>query len=228
MSAISHAIILAAGRGNRMRPLTDILPKALAPYGESTLIGSRLASLGEQVQHIHVTVGYKGGLLAPYLLQHGVNTIVNTEGRTNSWWIHHSLLRHLDAPLLVLTCDNITDLDVGLIAAEYDRVGRPACMIVPVAPLAGIEGDFVAERANRVTHIGRDISTNLYCSGIQVLNPARVCSITPSTGDFYAIWRALIEASELGVASIYPKPWFSVDTLEQLATIQQMPVAAAR
>jgi len=34
---IRHAIIMAAGRGMRMAPLTDAIPKPMAPYNGTTL-----------------------------------------------------------------------------------------------------------------------------------------------------------------------------------------------
>ncbi|MGR3984053.1 MAG: nucleotidyltransferase family protein [Gammaproteobacteria bacterium] len=46
--ALPEVLILAAGRGERLRPLTDATPKALLPLGESTLIGHHLARLRAQ------------------------------------------------------------------------------------------------------------------------------------------------------------------------------------
>jgi hypothetical protein len=60
----------------------------------------------------------------------------------------------------------------------------------------------------------------MYCSGVQVLNPMRVASIVQdSSPGFYFVWNQLIAVQQLGASSVYPKPWFSVDTLEQLARL---------
>ena len=45
---LPEVLILAAGRGKRLRPLTDATPKALLPLGEGTLIGRHLARLHER------------------------------------------------------------------------------------------------------------------------------------------------------------------------------------
>ena len=37
---IKHALIMAAGRGMRMRPMTDTIPKAMAPFRGETLIAN--------------------------------------------------------------------------------------------------------------------------------------------------------------------------------------------
>lgn len=216
---IRHALIMAAGRGNRMRPLTDRMPKAMLPFEGGTLIGNSLALLRHAVPHVHVTVGYKSAMLAHYLMTAGVDTVLNTEGHSNAWWIHHTLLRHLDAPVLVLTADNITDIDIGLLAAEYHAAGAPACMLVPVKPIPAVDGDYITHRDGLVTRIDRHTPTDIYCSGIQVLNPARVVALARDEGDFYTVWNQLIARHEVRVSGVYPKRWFSVDTLEQLAAL---------
>lgn len=53
------AVLMAGGKGERLRPLTERTPKPLLPVGDKTIIDhnvDRLISYG--VQHIHVTVNY--------------------------------------------------------------------------------------------------------------------------------------------------------------------------
>jgi len=57
--AIEHAVILAAGRGARMMPLTDDVPKPMAPFGDSTLIADGIAKVRKHINNLHITVGYK-------------------------------------------------------------------------------------------------------------------------------------------------------------------------
>jgi NDP-sugar pyrophosphorylase family protein len=217
--SIRHAVILAAGRGNRMRPLTDTIPKAMAPFQDDTLIGNSLKMLHQCVTYVHVTVGYKRAMLSKYLMERGVDSLLNTEGHGNSWWIHNTLLCHVDEPVLVLTCDNITTLDIDFLESEYDRLNAPANMIVPVKPIPMVEGDYVEQENGFVTRLQREVPTGLYCSGIQVLNPARVASLTKDEDGFYEIWNQLMAQRQLGATSLYPYPWLSVDTLEQLTSV---------
>jgi len=217
---IQHALIMAAGRGNRMRPLSNVLPKAMIPYREGTLISNTLESLKKYAKFIHVTVGYKGSMLSSYLMRFGfVDTIIYTEGHSNSWWIHNSLMRYVNEPVLVLTCDNITELDIEFINREYSRAGFPACMIIPVHPIAKVEGDYIEDNCGAVISIQRSRPKNIYASGIQVLNPSKVTYFTQNDDNFYSIWDHLIKHRQLFVSKVYPKPWFSVDTLNQLASL---------
>lgn len=217
---IRHALIMAAGRGNRMRPLTDVIPKAMMPFKDGTLIGHGLEMLRKGVSYTHVTVGYKSSILSQYLMNIGnVATVFNTEGHNNSWWVYNTLLRYLNEPVLVLTCDNITELDFDFLNSEYSRCGEPACMLVPVRPLKGIDGDYLTLEGELVTDLQRQVPTDLYCSGIQVLNPARVAAITQGEDNFNTLWAQLMTGRQLKSSRVYPNKWFSVDTLDQLASL---------
>ena len=216
MKRIDHTVILAAGRGQRMMPVTQLVPKAMLPYLQSTLVAHGIDKIRPYIRNIHVTVGYKGAMLAQHLIEHNVTSIHNTHGQTNSWWIHNTLLRGLDEPVFVLTCDNVTDLDFDQLAEDYFRLGAPACLLVPVEPVAHVTGDYIFHDGPIVQALDRDRPAETYASGIQVLNPARVAELTSGEGDFMTIWQELIAQKLLLVSSIRPKKWFSVDTLEDL------------
>jgi NDP-sugar pyrophosphorylase family protein len=213
---IRHAIILAAGRGTRMAPLTDTIPKPMAPYNGTTLIAHGISRLAEKIERVHVTVGYKKAMLAEHVIEQGANTVFNTEGHSNCWWVYNTLLRYIDEPIFVLTCDNVVDLDFGLLEENYRSLNSPPCMLVPVRPIPGLEGDYVFHQDNVVTEISRERQADIYCSGIQVLNPARINQMTSEGQSFYDLWRQLIALRQLFVSSVYPKKWFTVDTVEQL------------
>ncbi|MBK8212875.1 MAG: NTP transferase domain-containing protein [Myxococcales bacterium] len=220
---VSHAVIMAAGRGRRMAPLTDALPKPMAPYLDSTLIAHGIAKVRKFVPNIHVTVGYKGAMLAHHLVEIGVASIFTTEGHSNAWWIANTLLAHLDEPVFVLTSDNVTDLDFDELAEDYFAQGAPIGMLVPVKPVEGLDGDFIIHEKGRVTSLDRNTPSDIYCSGIQILNPARVNAIAKlqETDDFYAVWNAMMARGELRVSNVLPKKWFSVDTLVDLARVRE-------
>ncbi|HZH92023.1 MAG TPA: sugar phosphate nucleotidyltransferase [Pyrinomonadaceae bacterium] len=224
MPSIRHAVIMAAGRGLRMMPLTDTIPKPMAPYNGSTLIARGISRLAERISHIHVTVGYKGAMLAQHVIEHGACSVFNTDGQSNCWWIYHTLLRSLDEPVYVLTCDNVVDLDFHLLEENYHALNEPACMLVPVRPIPGLEGDYVFHQNHVVTEISRLKKAEIYCSGIQILNPRRLNLITRDAENFYDVWQQLIVRKQLMLSSVYPKKWFAVDTVEQLRSLNNSPI----
>jgi NDP-sugar pyrophosphorylase family protein len=191
---------MAAGRGSRMMPLTNDIPKAMARFGDTTLIANSIEKLKKNSLNIHITVGYKGSDLAKHVIEHDVAT----------------LMKNLDEPVLVLTCDNITELDLDLIHNDYISLNKPPCIVVPVKPVKGLEGDYIFHKNNRVLELNRHKVSDIYCSGIQLLNPAIINRLCRPTEDFYSLWVQLIEQNLLFCSNVYPKKWITVDTIEQL------------
>jgi MurNAc alpha-1-phosphate uridylyltransferase len=194
---IQNALIMAAGRGQRMMPLTQVIPKPMAPYLDSTLIAQGIQRLRKSVPYIYVTVGYKGAMLAAHLIEQGV-----------------------------LTADNVTELDFDRLAEDYNHLGRPACMVVPVKPLPGLDGDYIeCDSEGFVLSLSRQNPQPTYCSGIQIINPARIRYLTRESDNFSSLWPQLMEVREMKVSSVYPDQWYSVDTIEDLDRINKPKVA---
>jgi CTP:molybdopterin cytidylyltransferase MocA len=61
------ALVLAAGRGERLRPLTDRTPKPLLPVGDTTLLDAALARVAQVVPVAPETVGVNAHWLAEQL-----------------------------------------------------------------------------------------------------------------------------------------------------------------
>jgi len=223
MKKINHAIIMAAGRGQRMMPLTNDIPKAMAIYDGATLISQGIDNIRKTIENVHITVGYKGAILAQHVIEHNVSSVFNTEGKGNCWWVYNTLLKSLNEPIVVLTCDNVIDLDFDLLSKDYFNLGEPACMIVPVQPVSGLEGDYIFHKDNLVFELSRSKLSDIYCSGIQVLNPAKISTLTEATEDFYNLWSQLIQKDNLFCSNIYPKKWFTVDTVQQLTQLNNTP-----
>lgn len=221
MKSLENALIMAAGRGSRMIPLTNKIPKAMAEINGNTLISSGIKKLKPSVKNIHITVGYKGSMLAKHVIENDVSSVINTNEKGNSWWIYNSLLKHLNEPVLVLTCDNIVDLNFDFIIEDYYNLNEPACMVIPVSPVEGLEGDYIFHDNYNVVELNRSKKSSSYCSGIQVINPYKINKITNYSDDFKKLWEQLIELEELKCSKIYPEKWFSVDTLKQLSYYQK-------
>lgn len=214
---IRYALIMAAGRGERMVPLTDLVPKAMVPVEDSTLIARGLTYLREKLPFIYVTVGYKGAMLAAHVIEHNVSGVFNTTGQDNAWWLFNTLMKELDEPVLVLTCDNVIELDFDLLTKEYFGKGCPPCMVVPVKPIPGLEGDYIVHENNVVRRLSRTEVTGMYCSGIQIIHPKKVNALVSGATNFYQVWDELMAQGELYCSNLYPSKWYAVDTIQQLS-----------
>lgn len=65
-----HAVILVAGRGERLRPLTNALPKSLIPIAEKPILGRLLEALDQaDVRTVTLVIGYRAGRIRKYVME---------------------------------------------------------------------------------------------------------------------------------------------------------------
>lgn len=218
-----NAVIMAAGSGTRMKPITDYIPKALIEYKGWTLIERHINKFYDESIHVNVTVGHKQDVLTPTLLKNNVETIINTKERDNAWWLYFTLLKNINEPIIVTTCDSIIDINFKSLYKEYIKIGSPACVIIPVLPSTDIEGDFIVKnKKGLITDLDRNIPTDIYCSGMQILNPYKINKITQPVTNFKYVWDQLIAKKQLYCSGIFPATWHSIDTVEQLNKLNNL------
>ena len=219
---INHAFIMAAGRGTRLRPLTKKIPKGLIKFKQTSLIANGIKKLKKFIDFIHISVGYKGPILAKHLIEEKVSSIINTDKKGNSWWIFNSIFKSFDSPLYVLTCDNVTNIDFKKIEKDYYKKGQPICMIIPTKPIKGLAGDYIFRKKNIIHGLSRKVKSDIYCTGIQVLNPKKINDKIKSTDDFNILWKRLIKIKQLYVSDVMPKKWYTVDNVDNYKKLKKI------
>ena len=218
---INHAFIMAAGRGARLMPLTKKIPKGLVKFRQTSLIARGIRRLKKYIKFIHISVGYKGPILAKHLIEEKVSSIINTDTKGNSWWIFNSIFKSFDSPIYVLTCDNVTNINFKKIEKDYYKKGQPLCMLIPTKPVKGLKGDYIFRKKNLISNLSRAKKSEIYCTGIQVLNPKRINKKITPTEDFNILWKKLIKIKQLYVSDVMPRKWYTVDDVENYKNLKK-------
>ena len=124
------AIILAAGLGSRLRPITDNLPKCMVPVNGQPIINKQISNLlenGFQEEDIIVVGGYKSEILEEYLKNNfrKVKYINNTRyAETNNMYSLYLAMKKIgEVPFLLMNADVFYDSSVisGLLKCEADN-----------------------------------------------------------------------------------------------------------
>ena len=74
-----------------------------------------------------------------------------------------------------------------------------------VKPIEKLKGDFIHRKKNIVTNLSRNIKSDIYCSGIQIVNPYRINKIVKNTEDFNHLWKNFNKKKKLKVSDVVPK-----------------------
>lgn len=123
-----HGVIMAGGRGTRLKPLTDSRPKPLMPLlGRAVIDHVKDAMLAAGASNLVVTTGYRGEDLEVHVAGwrgEGISARVNHEthpmGTVGSVRL---LIEELDDTFLVGSGDGVSTLDLGLLLQHHRATG---------------------------------------------------------------------------------------------------------
>jgi len=159
-------MLLAAGRGERLRPITDTLPKPLVEVAGKPLIVYHLEALVRaRVRDVVINLSWLGEKIRTALgdgSRYGVRIAYSEEGPVpleTGGGIHRALPLLGPGPFLVVNSDVWTDIDFScFLTLQEDADAR--LLLAPNPPHHprgdfGLEGDFVVEHdTDRFTYTG--------------------------------------------------------------------------
>ena len=125
-----QAIILAGGKGRRLRPYTTVLPKPLMPLGDMPIIEVVLRQLaGYGFHDVTIAVGYLAELLMAYCgdgSKFGLRLHYSREEEPLGTAGPLALVDGLDDTTLVLNGDVLTSLDLAALVQQHRSSGAVA------------------------------------------------------------------------------------------------------
>jgi N-acetyl-alpha-D-muramate 1-phosphate uridylyltransferase len=159
------ALVLAAGRGERMRPLTDELPKPLLPVAGRPLIAHQLAALSRAGIHdVVINLSWLGGKIRAALgdgARWGVRIVYSDEGESaleTGGGMFNALKLLSPGAFLVVNGDIWSDYDLRRLSLDRDALARIVLVKNPAHHPQGdfaLEGESVVEsNTNRLTYSG--------------------------------------------------------------------------
>ena len=212
----TRALLLSAGRGERMRPLTATLPKPLLPVGGKPLIVWHLESLARGgVRQVAINTSWLGAALRAAL---GDGSAF---GLTIGWFdegpepleaaggIRNALGFCGDQPITVVNADIFTDLPLPPPAPAPDRLAH--LVLVP-NPAQHPRGDFGLECGE----LRFDAPRRLTYAGIASYRPEFFAGLGPGR----RAWKPLVDralAAGLVSAEVYHGRWSDAGTPARLA-----------
>ncbi|MES9944798.1 MAG: N-acetylmuramate alpha-1-phosphate uridylyltransferase MurU [Candidatus Thiodiazotropha sp.] len=220
------AMILAAGRGERMRPMTDKLPKPLLPVAGKPLIVHHIERLAEAgYRELIINHAHLGEMIESELgdgSAWGVEIRYSPEAVAleTGGGIYHALPLLGDEPFLVVNADIWCDLDYSQLTLKQ---GDMAHLVLVPNPEHHQQGDFHLQQG-RVSQGGERLLT---FSGIGVYHPRLFASCSPSA---FPLAPLLRDAMQRGLVSgeYFRGVWMDIGTPQRLSQLQQLILQHAR
>lgn len=222
-------MILAAGRGERMRPLTDTLPKPLLAVGGKALIVWHIENLVRAgITDLIINHAHLGHMIEAALgdgSQFGAQIRYSAEGEAleTAGGIAYALPLLGNAPFLVVNGDIFIDYDFGR-AQEMAMAMRAnpelfaAYLVLADNPLHHAQGDFALEHS-RVKLSGHPMLT---FTGVAVYQPDVFRDIERGAKAKLAPLLKTLIGYELVRGEHHRARWVDVGTPERLATLDRM------
>ena len=212
------AMILAAGRGERLRPLTDHKPKPLLEVRGQALIVWHLQALARAgVREVVINLAWLGEQIRAALgggERFGLQLHYSQEptGALEAGGGMFQALPMLGpAPFILVNGDIYTDFDFAKLAIAPQSLAH--LVLVP-NPVQHPRGDFSLLDGN----IGEQDAARLTFSGIGVYRPEFFAGCQPGRFPLMPLWRKAMAAQRLQ-GERYLGQWTDVGTVERLALL---------
>ncbi len=225
----TSVVILAAGRGTRMRALTDHTPKPLLKVGAHTLIEHHLKKLrAEGFKKIVINVDYLGAKIIKHVgdgkrfkLDIQYSNESDTGALETAGGLRKALPLIASDPFLVINADIFTDFDfahaLAPLSEQADLQGR---LVLVKNPPQNPKGDFLIKGANANIERSGDTTSaqSRTFSGIAVYRKSLFSGLPPGKQALGPILKTMVANQQLDLIEHFGE-WNDVGTPERFAQL---------
>lgn len=220
-----RAMILAAGRGERMGALTADTPKPLLRVGQHYLIEYAIANLKKAgIREIVINLAYRGDQIQDALgdgSRYGVALLYSHEPQRleTGGGIFQALSLLGDEPFVVLSADVITAYPLTQLPKKPEGLAH---LVMVSNPPYHPGGDF----GLRENYIDAAATPKLTFGNVSVLSPALFAGCQPG---YFRLGDVLLPAikKRLITGEHYKGLWYNVGTPDDLALVSQAPLSVS-
>lgn len=210
------AMILAAGLGKRLKPLTNDIPKPLLKVGNQSLIERNIRSLlNYGFDEIVINVSYLGNMITEHVLEIFPNNKIifskESEPLGTGGGIKNALKLLGDEPFMLINADIYHNINLAAVrtAPKY------AHLVGVKNPEHNIQGDFSLD--NNIV-LARSELNDFTWSGISIINPTIFSQLQTQEMPF-DIWNSVLMQfinNNKITAEIYEGIWIDTGTIDRL------------
>jgi glucose-1-phosphate cytidylyltransferase len=131
MATIKQVVLLAGGKGTRMREMTETLPKPMVPIGDIPVL-EHLINIFERFGEFNYLIcsGYKGYVIEEYFKDNPKVTVIDTGEETNTGGRIFKISDYLDENFIVTYGDGLANVPIDKLINSFLRNNKIGTMTV--------------------------------------------------------------------------------------------------
>jgi NDP-mannose synthase len=229
-----NAVIQAGGRGTRLAPYSTVLPKALMPVGEGTVIDNLLMQFAQaSVRTVYITVSKFGPLIKSYCGDGSRWNLrieyVTEEKPLGTIGPLDGLRERLDGSFFVANSDIYTDLDLNRVLEQHRAKGAPLTVVVTRQQVSIAYGVIEHDDGRVVDFKEKPTQEYSVSTGIYCMEPAIFKHIPRNAPfGFDDLMRDMLGSRTPINAFVHTGVWIDIGRIEDLRRAQEQAAAQLR
>ena len=226
---IKHGMILAAGLGKRMQPLTNKTPKPLLKIRGSTLLERAINLLiNHGVEEITVNIHYHANQIEKFIsnfesevkikISNEKDLLLDTGGG-----VKKGTKKFKDNPFFVINPDTLWDdrysVEVQSLEKEYFTNKRP-CLLLVKKELS-LDNSFKGDFNLKNNLISKDEQNQYIFTGLQIMKNDHLAFFNKDIFSLNEVWKKLISENNLGGLESNQK-FYHLNTVEMFEKISSL------
>jgi len=220
---ITPVVIMAGGKGKRMKPLTNVLPKPLIPLGNKSIIEEIMEKFGNHgVKNFYISLNYKADLIQNYLEDHAkvpyqMHFFRESKplGTAGSLYL---LKEKIHSTFFVTNCDILIDQDYADVY-HYHKENKNALTVLGAIKNYYIPyGTMEIGENGKLNAINEKPEIEFYVNSGVYLLEKEILDIIPENEylDITVLINSLLKKNKkIGVFPVSEKSWKDIGTWEE-------------
>ena len=236
---ITTALLLAAGTGSRLFPLTQKSPKCLTLVNETSILERLIKSLNQHgFKRLVVVTGHLEDCIRDFLktwagnikIEYVFSPLYKTTNNIYSLWMGRKIINE---PFMLIESDLIFDPSLLTEMLYPDRIAiarmKPwlngsTVTLNPSNKVNAFHSDAI-NGSNEIKYKTVNIYSLSVSSWYRVIEKLNQYILAGRVNDYYeAVFRQMVVEKSLSLQAVHfdHKPWYEVDTMEDLASAEKL------